>query len=212
MSSEIIDFIPSAYHVVWKSPLLYKFGLGVTLLLIGILAFYGHKMYQESQRYHDFFVPNIRIFVEKQYNERTISFGIESLSGAPVYINQAQVAIYDNQKKEEALYSATKLGRVNPLKKGDILPFTLILDNPPQMGFNFTKVIKEHGYMLQTYKVIVVVHYNNNTLGSSKEQRFEYLYNVSHDKGVINGVIREFPTQSNDSELIHKHVPYEINS
>ena len=210
--SDIINYVPSAIHVISRSPWLYKFVLLLTLASSVVLFFYGHKMYKESLRHHDFFIPNIRIFVDKEYNERTISFNIESLSEAPVYINQAQVGIYDTQNKEEHLCLVTKLGRVNPLKKGDTIPFDFILDNPPGMGFNFTKIIKGHKYMMQVYKVIVVVHYNHNVLSNIKDQRFEYLYNVSHDKGVINGLIRESPNLSSDSKLISKKVPYEIKS
>ena len=78
------------------------------------------------------------------------------------------------------------------------------------MGFNFTKTIKDHEYVMQSYKVIIVAHYNHNSLSSSKEQRFEYLYNVSHNEGQIHGIIREFPNPLMDSKQIYKKVPYEI--
>ena len=210
--SDVFHFFPSAYYIISRSPGLYKFVLFLTIASSLIPLFYGHKMYRESLKYHDFFIPSIRVFVEDKYNERSLTFDIESLSEIPVHLTQVQVAIYDHQKKEKALYQSSKSGKVNPLKKKDNIPFTFVLDNPPEMGFNFTKVIKEHGYVMQVYKIIIVAYYNHNSLSSKKEQRFEYLHNVSHNEGEIHETIREFPNPLMDSKQIFKEVPYEVKS
>ena len=114
------------------------------------------------------------------------------------------------KNNDTALYLVTKGGRVNPLKKGDKLPFSFVLDSSFDTGFNFTKEIKEHEHAWQSYKIIIVAHYNHNSLTNIKNQRFEYLYRVRCYDGSINGEIDEFPNKMNDAKLIYKEVPYEL--
>lgn len=207
--SKLISFVPSAYYVIIKAPGSYKLIFILTIFSIGYLVVHGCTMYKESLKYHDFFIPNIRIFVDEQDKERTLAFDVESLSEMPISLTQIQVAIYDTKEKENALHKVTQSGRVNPLKKKDTIPFSFGLDLPPHMGFNFTKKIKEDEFAWQSYKIIVVVHYNHNSLSSSKEQRFEFLYKVVLNEDGIYGTIREYPNQLLDAKQIYKDVPYE---
>ena len=205
-----IDQITTFFFLILKSPSWYKASLVVTIIFLFITISYGIRMYQESQKHHDFFLSDVRIFLEKEFNELKLTFNAESLQSAPVYINQVQVAIYDTMKPENKLYQATTGGKVNPLKKGDKFSSDHVLDGPFELGFNLSKVIREHEFEWQAYKVIIVVHYNHNSLSKLKNQRFEYLYNVVRSGKEIKGVLREQFNKMNDSKLIHKDIPYEI--
>lgn len=210
MSSILTDLFPAIWYAFINSPLLYRVFLYSTLAALLIIGISGCKMYKESLRFHNFFVPNIRIFVEKAYNERTLSFDVESLSETPVHINQVQIAIYNTDSKKERLFQATKHGIVNPLKKGDTSQFSFVLDSNFKEEFNFSKVIKANDFMIQAYKIIVVVHYNKINFQNIEEQRFEYLYNTYKDNEKITGSIKDVPSPLTDPKRIFKNIPYEV--
>lgn len=205
-----IEQITTLFYLFLKSPPWYKASLVIALIFIFITVSYGIRMYQESQKHHDFALSDIRIYLEKEFNELKLIFSAESLQSAPAYINQIQVAIYDAKNSDNRLHMTTTGGKVNPLKKGDSFSTSLVLDNPSELGFNFSQTIREHEFEWQAYKIIIVIHYNHNSLSKLKEQRFEYLYNVVRSENEIKGVLREFPNKMDDSKLISKDVPYEV--
>lgn len=206
--SEKLDFVFSISHFYMKAPWLYKIIVILTVVLFIIACFYTLKIYRDNQRYHDFSMSEIHVFVEKDYNERTLSFAIENLNDGAVYVDQIRLVVYDNQSKEVPLFSLRKYAGVNPLSKGEKLKVLFILDNKTIPEIDFAKIIHDHEYMVQSYKFIIVAYYNKNSSASVSEQRFEYIYRViCGDEGIV-GTIMEVPSQRNETKIIEKNIPY----